>query len=405
MAEVRGTRTQWSVGQGLFHSGAVEIDGQRLHYVYDCGSQKSYGRELRREIDRYLDELPDGERVTVYLSHLHYDHVSGLDRLLRSGRVEQVVMPLLPPSERLLVLGAALASSERRALAPSWYVDLLAEPVTWLRSRAEDATVTLVLPDDGVPGGAPDGPQGDERRRDGAISRPGSGLWSARDAAVTCGGPASSETLWVLLPWILRDVTDRRDEFMRELVAACSPRFANVAELLDEIGRPEGMVRFAKDHRAELRIAYEMFADLNLTSLHLYSGPARSPRTTHRCTGRIPFGATTWHWSNRPVGWLGTGDAPLKAATRAEEFYAAFRDTGRMVGTMVLPHHGADSSFNPTILEAVPAGTILVAPADAYSTWMHPGPVTTRASSVRGELVVVTSQVNARWHEEFDCTW
>lgn len=79
------------VGQGLFYSGL--LNGWRRHergtfsFVYDCGSTSS--REfLYREIDDLKLLLPlAGSRKSrrldlLVISHLHDDHVNGLERLL-----------------------------------------------------------------------------------------------------------------------------------------------------------------------------------------------------------------------------------------------------------------------------------------------------------------------------------
>lgn len=400
---VAGGRTQWAVGQGLFHSGSVELDGQAAHFVYDCGAQDSYRTELDREIDAYLNELPDDADVVVFISHLHHDHVSGLERLLRTGRVAHVVLPLLPLADRLFVLGQSLAGQARGTTVAGWYVNLVSNPVGWITERAEGVAVTQVIPD-GEEGSVADVLERRQAPEGIGVRGPTPGVVGASDATVTVTA-GSAGPFWALVPWVLSAARARQDDFLDELVAACAPRFADRADVVAQLSDPTTMVAFAATHSVELRAAYDVFRDLNTTSLHLYSGPSRSPRKAVRHTGRDAAGATAWSWSSRPVGWIGTGDSPLKAVRRAREFAGAFGVVGRRVGTMVLPHHGADSSFNPAILDVVPDGSVLVAPADAYSTWKHPGPQATRAASVKGELVVVTGDDRSRWRDDFTCTF
>ncbi len=115
------------VGQGLFTSIEICDENNRKIFsiIFDCGSTKSCSRSLRQCIDKYIDNNSSRKVNLLTLSHLHYDHVSGLTRLLSEIDAETVVLPYLTPLERLLV-----AVSQRPK--PLWYYSFLASPATFL---------------------------------------------------------------------------------------------------------------------------------------------------------------------------------------------------------------------------------------------------------------------------------
>lgn len=91
----RVIRTVHPVGQGGFYTEEF-YDGNKNHtVVYDCGGSN---KEL---IEKYLEEFlatPDGKKKeidAVFISHLHADHVNGLEFLLNNADVKLLVLPQL----------------------------------------------------------------------------------------------------------------------------------------------------------------------------------------------------------------------------------------------------------------------------------------------------------------------
>lgn len=95
------------IGQGLFYTGSL-YNG-RFNFVYDCGTSTDQ-KYIRREIDAYLDLLNDQNDNKqpninlVVISHLHYDHYSGLKYLLEKRRVNSIRLPYFPHDSNLLNL-------------------------------------------------------------------------------------------------------------------------------------------------------------------------------------------------------------------------------------------------------------------------------------------------------------
>lgn len=117
------------VGQGLFYSGRVG----NLDFVYDCGSfSPSY---LNGAISRYKSALPASHLDLLVLSHLDFDHTSGVKKLVDGLKVEFAVLPYLLPAERLII-------AAKNATREQSYLNFLVNPVS---SLVEYGVRTVVL--------------------------------------------------------------------------------------------------------------------------------------------------------------------------------------------------------------------------------------------------------------------
>ena len=79
------------VGQGSFCLEQFKNGENKINIVYDCGtSTKSFdiNKEIRANFDKGEDIL------IVFISHLHEDHVNGLEYLLNYCNVKNIIFPL-----------------------------------------------------------------------------------------------------------------------------------------------------------------------------------------------------------------------------------------------------------------------------------------------------------------------
>ncbi len=118
------------VGQGLFYSmNLFFANGNRCEkfsFIYDCGSESSK-YYLNNEIDHYLNnnisilsKKNDSIIDLLVLSHLHNDHINGLQYLLESTTVDTIIIPYLTPKQLFL---AALNSDEITPFLIDFYTD------------------------------------------------------------------------------------------------------------------------------------------------------------------------------------------------------------------------------------------------------------------------------------------
>lgn len=120
-----------NVGEGLFYTGKVDD----FDFIYDCGSQN--GKYLDYAVRNYIiHELRIPKVDLLIISHLHNDHVAGLNTLLSKVSVDTVILPYLSPIERLMV-------ALKKTNLPFWFYDFLADPVTFLIEKGVNKVILI----------------------------------------------------------------------------------------------------------------------------------------------------------------------------------------------------------------------------------------------------------------------
>ncbi|MBU7010528.1 MAG: hypothetical protein HXS46_07540 [Theionarchaea archaeon] len=370
------------VGQGLFYTGAIN----GFNMVYDCGSD--YTKCLRGAVGQYKRTLHSNLIDMVVLSHLHNDHVNGLDLLLKDVAVEDVFMPYLVPMERLLL-------AVRRKNLPDWYYVFLASPVSYLLERGVKR-VTVIGGEKGEKGPPPHeippGPS-DKPRGEISIDIPDD---KELEAIIRTNDPELAALIGkellvrnhqglVIIPglWLFRFFNYKVEEEKLNQFAACLNQ-AGVSPT-----HPKSIKSAIKDPPTikKIRKCYEreMCKDLNDTSLAAYHGPVgdnrsvfcvhceeglRFPSCKHFYPSAIP--AKCYYSRFDCMGQLLTGDIGLNNNQKYKEFithYTHYLDT---VSISQLSHHGSRTSWNEHILRALGECSHWVSSSGRPSFYGHP---------------------------------
>ena len=93
------TRIFHPVGQGGFYT--ESFDNQHM-VVYDCGGKSRVFME--EYIKSFLSEIPKQPIEAVFISHLHEDHINGLQHLIAKTEVKRIFLPQLTKEKVLDVL-------------------------------------------------------------------------------------------------------------------------------------------------------------------------------------------------------------------------------------------------------------------------------------------------------------
>ena len=427
---------QWPVGHGGFFTGQVSGDpgGRPLNYVYDCGAMRR--TVLTEAISRYEDwvEETSGTIDLVVLSHVDWDHVNGLQRLLNGNIVVgRIMLPLLTPLERLVALARSTTAvrgpdgpgggSGPRLPGP-FELGLVTDPVATIASVAAGAEVVFVtreseplerpsrwyleLDDQFSPLLAKTGFDHDI-----GMGLVGTGLRRkdshAEPALVSHGnGIVIGETLrsrgleasWLLSPYLPRRIVEAEERFLHslaELLDFTAEKLRRMVEAEDRYW----LTRLATEERPRLRRAYAAVAGgVNPTSLCLYSGPlpgadvtdwveANDPMASH---GGGPRARVQRFLDRRPraslpeterAGILFTGDAELSSSPAIDELWRHYADLAEGVGVVHLPHHGSKYNFNPELLDRFRNARVVLASAPEQSRH-HPAAETLDGVRSRG---------------------
>jgi hypothetical protein len=403
-------QTQWAVGQGFFHSGAILDPDAGTHapaatYVYDCGTS-SKDRFIDRELDEYLHSTTrpgPGGLDMVFISHFDDDHVSGIMRLHAAARPRRYVIPSVSLVGRLSIAAQYLVEHKATSL-PAPFAAALANPRGWLTALPGNPDVIEVdeAADDleGDERTAPpelfdDVPrQGDEENLVGIFTtapRVPSGTTVGKVVTHRHSFPAPS-TLWEWQVYVPHAARTRLEEFELTLRAELDP-----TERVDLAGTAVSAEWIGKNWHALKRSYPVLSRHRNQTSLCMYSGPpagasVRAQRWVPPDRLTLPLGP----------GWLGAGDADLATERAARAFTDTFAPLLDYVGTFAIPHHGAATSWNDALLDPFSHGgrfpPVCVVGADPAGRHHHPSPhAMASVASHGGTLVVVNSDPRARW--------
>jgi hypothetical protein len=415
------------VGQGGLHVGALSWSGiggaadpanlfthADFLYVYDCGSEPK--RHVNREIKGLVEARPCRSLDLLVLSHFDRDHICGTPRLLHKSnglKVDTILLPFVDMDERIVALAQAAAETEDYGgRIDGFFLDMVFDPVAalsrfeprriiFVRSGDDDAPLDGDGPPDADPGSSgmreemkgyrtrergPGpiktslvGAYGDPQRPPRHVYRGQSGgteVLEVRNVALALAD-AGYSVEWKLLPWV------------RPAAAADVASFRSMVETL--FGWPKGTFgskildpavrkQMVTSKRTKLAAAYKLaFADKNLTSLCLYSGP-RDPRrlAATAITPRLGYHRLT------KIGWLGTGDAHLKDRADIVAFRQAYAQDIDFVSTYLFPHHGSIENSDPSNL--IVDADLWVAAADPIHPWLHPHWKLERAVHRRGKM-------------------
>src|SRR3546814_842947 len=175
---------------------------------------------------------------------------------------------------------------------------------------------------------------------------------------------SGTSKFWLLAPFLDPMIEDKRAEFLDALAEKLKMPVDELETKLCDTAFVQDLV---VNKNSKLKQAYSAVAkDLNITSLCLYSGPARSTQG-EECRLWCHYGQ--WHSDEHGrIAWLGTGDAALKQKSRRTAFLDHYGQLLGEVATLTMPHHGSDHNFHPELLSAIGPSFCVVA-ADKYSTW------------------------------------
>ncbi|MGO7371742.1 MBL fold metallo-hydrolase [Rhizobium leguminosarum] len=404
-------------------------------YVYDCGSSPKSGVE--REIKDLLSHRPERQLDILFLSHFDVDHICGTPKLLGAKRkrtpgfaVDTIVLPYIDHSERLLAFARATAEeSDRGSRVPDFFRRMVIDPGEALgdfdprqiifiegdEPPTDDEAGTIPDPDIGPWSGS-----GPEKRSEDGLgfkmeashidatfdheeAARQAGKWTTRIRRLgRRRSPGGASMLLVanaafrvhdwggMLGWrLLPHVRPAPKEAITAFESAAESELKWTAgSFRTKIALALAREEVVTKHRMKLARAYRAVfgkTNKNLTSMSLYSGPTN------------PQEADSWalapylvpHHETK-IGWMGTGDAPLRDPADISAFEHFYSQEMMRVASFVFPHHGSIENSDPARL--VSDADIYVAAADPRHDWKHPSDALRQAAYNAGRVVAVVRE-------------
>lgn len=395
------SRCQQAVGQGGFHTAKLvstkhpaiairsptdtRVEGTTsFHYVYDCGSRQV--GKCRSAARRFANSIAERRIDLLFLSHFDEDHVNGLPDLLNpvgGVKADTVVMPWVDDVERLIAFGRAALRG--RAIG-DFFRSLVVDPLAAL-DVFRPGRILLVRRGPGDPddrdiidlrpeGFDPEGPfetkvviDGGSWRRGPAKPNPVPGVSAAvhaifDDATIDVSTDAAS---WVFKPYVRPCDQGRVSNFEREAERLLAWPWGSFRTTVSDVATRNWLVGNKIGSKA-LASAYRFaFGDRNLTSLCVYSGPRPAHHGKVFSLDLNKFGLAS------KIGWLATGDVPLKDPAEAKDLLAHYREQVDNVATFGLPHHGSVKNYSSMVVAALRPQICFVS-AKPPKSWQHPHP-------------------------------
>lgn len=382
-----------AVGQGLFAFGKVNLQaipkgrrqttapGRRpdwkFSWVYDCGTSSAQAL-----VERGVKEIAakhEGKLDLVTISHLHWDHISGLLYLLNEVGARTIMFPWAPLWQRLqLGFEQGLRSDDP---AIGFYLD----PVGFLAGAASDGAFNQVIfvmpsnggtpPDPNEPNGGFD-PTGDHDPRD--ESKVSTQPPSASDLPkkleipdsienqifakeMPSGGRVLRDGSWEFVPYNDPDSAPNSVGNLRRSVKELS----DVLLGHDVDARAGALASLQKLYRMEFPAGLQ-----NDLSLSLYCGPV--PLHRYIPQPKVINGEVHLNKSYFPLLYTGDGNFSTKTSWRRICKYLGEKRTNA-VSTFQVPHHGSKHNlFRGSGVAISPRHSVFS--SDPTGRYGHPDP-------------------------------
>lgn len=314
-------RTFHPVGQGAFYTERHLVNDDFINVVYDCGTSN-----VKKNIsNKVAKSFNDGEVIHfLFISHFDFDHISLIDELKQTFKIEKVIIPLLHKDEKIFLANIF------ESLGKSNLAKLVANPNDYFGAETQIISVS---------------PNSEEGLNDNPNDIEAITL-TDECREIISGTPIRLNTVndWVFIPYNHK-YKDRNIEFITKLKE-------NKIDI-DKL-KKQKCILDSEMEKLIKEIYKKISGNINENSMFLYSGP-QNPHKLQRLiwTNKCCCGFLCWHVCNNylldcsRVACLYTGDGDLNKVS-VKQIYKKYWN---YIGTIQIPHHGSLPSFAKDVLE------------------------------------------------------
>lgn len=335
------------VGQGAFYCERFKLnsdDKNFINVVYDCGSSNGL-KCVKKQIKAYFHE---GETIhAVFISHLHNDHINGLEFLLKYCNVKNIFFPLSS------VRGQAVLSLYELANGISFNnftTKFIINPETALEEINLDKEPPRIHPI--APEEVNRNPQEFEANiRENRFKNVSHEIFGESK------NPCED---WLYIPFNF-SYEERTNLLFDKLKILLNSS-------LDDLTKLGDLWRTCnKEEKDKIKNAYaEIEGSHNPNSMTLYSGKEaihRYQRLTNNCCCRCYYNDT------RKIGCLYTGDYDASKKENFDKLKEKYTNYWENIGCIQIPHHGSKYSYNTGFSEL---DSFFVISAGQNNKFCHP---------------------------------
>lgn len=364
------TRTIHPVGQGGFYTESLKDDnGKEFLVAYDCGGNNK--QFMEDYLKSFIHNTRDGGRMVidaVFISHLHADHINGLEYLLKNVDVKYLFLPQL--TDDLLaetLMFNALQNHENVQELTDFVLSLYGE-------RGGRTYETRIVPVE--PSGEQDGRNTESQIISVDISR------DIRDienlSLIKSGTRLTTGTPWLYIPYNPPASHNFYDYIIDEL-GLTSLDFSKMPAIVKDCSI------------STLKDIYRNFfgSNHNSYSMTLFSGLVDPSRYKIKgCHHVWNLNCDTqYHLRQESANCLYTGDSEAWAFDDMKSFYGS--QLWPTIKSIQVPHHGSKNNYHPSLYDNAIRGFISVGTGNKYS---HPHKMTLIELYNHGCLPIVVTE-------------
>ena len=339
-------RTIHPVGQGGFYTETLESDSDKHTVVYDCGGSSK--KSMEEYLKKYLHKDSSGNRMeidAVFISHLHADHINGLEYLLKNADVKYLILPQLTNEMILEALVYNRIQSNRAGTQINNLVlDLYGE------NDHYGTTKIIKVEFAGLEDRINIEQEGDEVDLSGDVK-----VGIVKSKTIFC---FKSEPIWVYIPYNPPANIKKPKQF-EDFAKELQPYIGfSVADAPKRI----------KSHVDDCQKIYEKFfgKNHNVYSMTLFSG-FKDYRASVRywCMNSCCFDCGCC--CDCTPSCLFTGDFEPKSFINNLKFF--YDPIWKQIGSIQVPHHGSRLNYHPELYKVAQLGFVSVGEKNSHD---HP---------------------------------
>lgn len=332
-------RTFHPVGQGAFYSEDIVFDnGESYCVVYDCGST-SKGVSLGGYITNTFER---GKIIDIlFISHLHADHINGIDALKRHCHIRSVVMPFIKEQDKIMLKFANLQNVNRQQAGDLDFDMLIDDPVRFFNdTRGERTRIIRVATTSPVD---PDNDQREGKELKKYNDRSLDDILKYNRYETSRLYPDQKLTL-ANGKWIYILINHREEQRIKE--------FKKALKGVEIIPSDDPVDFFEKNKKALTKAYNAVEGDLNSNSLIVYSGCTNNCKRKSSGFGR-PKSIIDVIQCNKEA-CLYTGDANLQDNGLIDQIESSLSCCKEKIHIIQVPHHGSEHNWDSRIMNLNP---------------------------------------------------
>jgi hypothetical protein len=355
----------FKAGQGSFYGGRIwDGENDRIYtVVYDCGTSPfiaGNADSLIDEITYFKHQRPHSKEIDLlFISHLDYDHVSGIRVLFQEFDIKRIILPYIEKTQRQFFLASVsvIGPPNPNNLSLEEYISFIESPHEFIRNNDENTQIFFIKPGNDkleYLGYNNNNPNDEIEPRGNRIEDIPAELRTIQNVNLY----ENNLQFFINKKWEFTTYVKEVDDDAIAKLHNCLK--LKTSKKKDDRLSFEDLKEIVTTNRKEAHKCYtKNIGDINSHGLVLLHGPIRFHHLMGRITSHCDlnqqrkylshFWDDLHHFRNSRSVMLGTlllGDTSLNPDNNPIDLPQAFKDKLVNVHVIQVPHHGSSKNWN-----------------------------------------------------------